>query len=110
MMMNPEKPKQKTNRKKNSRGYYKRRNELYKRGTIRKTPSTKTNKKDYTGTNLLTQQTSSQRPQTSITTRSFPKLPDTLFWPVGSCIRELLPKGGSKGPCLGEVPYHNINK
>ena len=34
------------------------------------------------------------------------QLVDTWFLWVGSCIRGLLSKGGSKGPCLGEVPCH----
>ena len=42
----------------------------------------------------------------SIPIRSFPGLPNTRFWWVGSCIRGLLPKGGSKGHCLGEVARH----
>ena len=34
------------------------------------------------------------------------RLLDTWFWQVGSCIYGLLPRGESKGPCLGEVPHH----
>ena len=40
----------------------------------------------------------------SIPTRSYPGLPDTWLWWVGFCILDLLPKVGSKGSCLGEVP------
>ena len=29
----------------------------------------------------------------------------TWFWQVGSGIYGLLPRGGSKGPCLDEVPH-----
>ena len=29
-----------------------------------------------------------------------------FLWRVGSCICDLLPRGGSKGPCLGEVSHH----
>ena len=28
---------------------------------------------------------------------------------MGSCIRSLLPKGGPKGPCLGEIPRYKKN-
>jgi hypothetical protein len=35
-----------------------------------------------------------------------PRSPNTWLWQVGSCIRRLLSKGGSEGPCLGEVPRH----
>ena len=38
--------------------------------------------------------------------RSFLGLPDTRFWWVGSCIQGLLPKGGSKGSYLSEIPCH----
>ena len=41
-----------------------------------------------------------------IPTRTFPGLPDAWFWQVGSCSRGLLPKDGSKGPCLSKVPHH----
>ena len=56
-----------------------------------------------------------------IPTRSFPRLPNTQFWRVGLCIRSLLSRSVSKGPCLcvttlirvvwetlGEVPHHKI--
>ena len=36
--------------------------------------------------------------------RSFLGLPDTWFWWVGSCIHSLLPKDGSKGSYLSEIP------
>ena len=38
------------------------------------------------------------------------RIPDTQFWRVRLCIRGLLPKGGSEGPCLGEVPCHKKRK
>lgn len=44
----------------------------------------------------------------SIPNRSSPRLPDTQFWWVGSCIHGLLLRVGSKGPCLGR--FHVIKK
>lgn len=40
--------------------------------------------------------------------KNSPRLPDTQIWQVISCICGLLPKSGSKGSCLGEVPHHQI--
>ncbi len=37
---------------------------------------------------------------------AFPKLPDTWFQWVETCIQGLLPQCGSKGPYLSEVPCH----
>lgn len=45
-----------------------------------------------------------------IPTRTFPGLPDAWFWQVGLCIRGLLPRDGSKGPCLSKVPHHQKKK
>ena len=41
---------------------------------------------------------------------SFPALLDTQFWWVELFICGLLPRGGSEGPYLGEVPHHYNKK